>query len=52
MTRYICMICGHEYTAEKGEPARNIPPGTLFSTLPPSWACPVCGAEKRLFRGE
>jgi rubredoxin len=52
MTRYICTICGHEYRIDKGEPVQNIPPGTAFSALPADWTCPVCGAEKKLFREE
>jgi rubredoxin len=51
MTKYVCMICGHEYDPEKGEPGQNIGKGTLFPVLPADWICPVCGAEKRLFRG-
>jgi rubredoxin len=51
MTTYICQICGHEYNPQNGETNQNIPPGTDFSTLPADWMCPVCGAEKRLFKG-
>ena len=50
MTKYVCMICGHEYNPEKGEPNRKIAPGTPFPALPADWVCPVCGAEKRLFK--
>jgi rubredoxin len=46
------MICGHEYSIEKGEKTQNIPPGTPFSALAADWVCPVCGAEKKLFREE
>jgi rubredoxin len=44
------MICGHEYYPEKGEPRQNIPPQTGFAALPADWVCPVCCAEKKLFR--
>jgi rubredoxin len=44
------MICGHEYDPGKGEPIQNIPEGIAFADLPAGWTCPVCGAEKRLFR--
>ena len=50
MKNYTCQICGHEYDPEKGESKQNIVPGTGFPSLPDTWACPVCGAEKRLFR--
>jgi|GEM_PF-1236516 rubredoxin len=50
MTKYVCLICGHEYNPEKGEPTQKIAPGTPFSALPADWVCPVCGAEKRLFK--
>jgi rubredoxin len=50
MTNYVCLICGHEYNPEKGEPKQNIPPETPFSALPADWTCPVCGAEKKLFK--
>jgi rubredoxin len=50
MTTYVCLICGHEYNPEKGEPLQNIVPNTAFSALPADWVCPVCGAEKKLFK--
>ncbi len=50
MEHYVCAICGHEYDPSKGEPAQDIPAGTAFETLPSDWTCPVCGAEKRLFK--
>ncbi|MDD1681170.1 MAG: rubredoxin [Methanoregula sp.] len=50
MTKYVCMICGHEYDPEKGEPKQNIPPQTGFPALAADWVCPVCGAEKKLFK--
>lgn len=50
MTKYACQICGHEYDPVKGEPKLNVPPGMAFFALPADWVCPVCGAEKRLFR--
>ena len=50
MTTFVCRICGHEYDPHNGEPRQNIPPETAFSNLPADWACPVCGAEKKLFK--
>jgi rubredoxin len=50
MTKYVCQICGHEYDPHKGEPIQNIVPETPFSALPADWACPVCGAARKLFK--
>jgi rubredoxin len=50
MTNYVCLICGHEYNPEMGEPKQNILPETPFSALPADWTCPVCSAEKKLFK--
>lgn len=50
MDSYTCMICGHVYNPEKGEPLQQISPGKDFSALAGDWTCPVCGAEKRLFQ--
>lgn len=50
MGNYICAICGHEYDPSRGEPAQAILPGIVFEDLPSDWLCPVCGAEKRLFK--
>lgn len=50
MGKFVCMICAHEFDPEKGEPGQRIPAGTEFGALPAGWNCPVCGAEKRLFR--
>jgi flavin reductase (DIM6/NTAB) family NADH-FMN oxidoreductase RutF/rubredoxin len=47
--KYKCLICGHIYDPEEGDPDSGIPPGTAFEDLPENWACPVCGAEKDNF---
>ncbi|WP_342764880.1 rubredoxin [Methanoregula sp.] len=52
MECYICTICGHQYNPKKGEPLQNIGSGVRFADLAADWACPVCFAEKRLFRKE
>jgi len=31
-------------------PEGNIPPGTPFEELPEDWVCPVCGADKSMFK--
>ncbi len=48
-TKYKCLICGHIYDPEVGDPDSGIPPGTAFEDLPDDWSCPVCGAEKENF---
>lgn len=44
--KYKCVICGHIYDPEVGDPENNIVPGTDFVNLPSGWNCPVCGADK------
>jgi flavin reductase (DIM6/NTAB) family NADH-FMN oxidoreductase RutF/rubredoxin len=43
--KYQCVICGHIYDPEKGDPKSGVAPGTAFEDLPPGWTCPVCGAS-------
>lgn len=50
MDKYRCSVCGYLYDPEKGDPEGGIPPGTPFEMLPEGWVCPVCGADKSLFR--
>lgn len=50
MEKYQCSICGHIYDPKEGEPSQNIPSGIPFEELPSTWVCPICGAEKSLFR--
>ena len=47
-TRYICSICGYIYDEKRGEPHRNIKPGTKFENLPDSYVCPVCALDPRI----
>jgi len=47
---YICMICGHVYRPEEGDPSEGIPPGTPFSDLPEEYRCPICNAGKDYFK--
>ncbi len=49
MAKWKCKLCGYVYDSEKGEPDRNIEPGTPFEELPDSYKCPVCGAAKSMF---
>ncbi|MHA1506598.1 MAG: rubredoxin [Candidatus Asgardarchaeia archaeon] len=47
---YVCTVCGYVYDPEKGDPDSGIAPGTPFKKLPEDWVCPVCGANKTLFK--
>lgn len=50
MKKYECTVCGYVYDPAKGDPDRNIPPGTPFEQLPDDWVCPDCGATKDMFQ--
>lgn len=50
--RYVCSVCGYVYDPVKGDPDNGIALGTKFEDLPPSWTCPVCGADKSKFGKE
>jgi rubredoxin len=52
MDRYVCLICGHVYNPDNGEPLLDIKPGVAFTALPADVACPVCSASKDKFRKE
>ena len=52
MDNYLCTICGYIYEPEKGDPDKDIKPGTAFADLPKDWVCPVCGAGKNVFEKE
>jgi rubredoxin len=44
--KYMCVICGFVYDEAAGLPEENIPPGTRWEDIPPTWVCPDCGANK------
>ena len=46
---YECLACGYVYDPAKGDNQSKIPTGTLFTDLPDSWRCPVCGVRKNQF---
>lgn len=46
---YECRSCGYVYEPAKGDDQNKIAPGTLFTDLPNSWRCPVCGVPKSQF---
>ncbi|MGO9136541.1 MAG: rubredoxin [Syntrophales bacterium] len=50
MPQYICEICGYIYDPAKSDPSQEIPSGTPFEKLPDTWRCPVCGADKTMFK--
>ncbi|NQU24231.1 MAG: rubredoxin [Candidatus Nealsonbacteria bacterium] len=41
MARYQCSVCGHVYDEQKE--------GEVWTSLPESWACPVCDSAKPYF---
>lgn len=47
--KYKCSVCGYIYDSAQGDPASGQAAGTLFSALPETWVCPVCGAGKEQF---
>jgi rubredoxin len=49
MKSYRCEICGHVYEPADGDPDNNIAPGTAFESLPDTWVCPICDADKSEF---
>lgn len=46
---YECRACGYVYEPAKGDNQNNIESGTLFTDLPDTWRCPVCGVPKSQF---
>jgi len=49
MDKYICTLCGFEYSEEKGLPEEGIAPGTKWEDIPDDFECPACGASKDMF---
>jgi len=47
--KYVCVVCGHTYDEETGDPETNLAPGTRWEDVPDSWTCPDCGARKTDF---
>jgi rubredoxin len=47
---YVCKECLNVYSEEYGDALTGLGPGVPFETLPASYVCPVCGAEKKHFR--
>jgi rubredoxin len=49
MDKWRCTVCDWIYDPAVGDPDGGIAPGTLFESIPDTWACPVCGATKAEF---
>jgi rubredoxin len=49
LDRYECRACGYVYEPKKGDDKAQIKAGTLFTELPQTWCCPVCGAKPQVF---
>ena len=47
--KYVCDLCGWEYSEEAGDPENGIAPGTKFEDLPDDFVCPLCGVDKSSF---
>ncbi|MCB0220239.1 MAG: rubredoxin [Chrysiogenetes bacterium] len=47
--KYECVICGHVYDEELGDPDSGIAPGTRWEDIPDDWKCPMCGMKKSDF---
>ena len=50
MRKFVCSICGYIYEEEKGVPEAGIVAGTWWEALPDDWVCPLCGANKSMFK--
>jgi rubredoxin len=49
LDRYECRSCGYVYEPAKGDDKGKIAAETLFTDLPITWRCPVCGAKSAAF---
>ena len=47
--KYVCGVCHFEYDPAVGDPKHGYPPNTLFSDLPETWTCPICGSPYNVF---
>lgn len=47
--KYECNVCGYVYDPALGDPENGVEPGTAFTDLPPTWVCPICGADQTEF---
>ena len=49
MKKFECDVCGFVYDEEKGDPERNVAPGTKWEDVPETYECPLCGVGKDRF---
>lgn len=49
MERYVCGICGWQYSDAAGCPDRGVSPGTRWFDVPADFECPECSASKDEF---
>jgi len=49
MQRWKCSVCEYIYDPESGDSVNDVPPGTPFTELLDSWACPLCGSPRSMF---
>jgi len=47
--KFKCLICGHIYDPQTGDPEHGVPAGTDFGDIGEDWKCPVCGTDKYSF---
>lgn len=52
MQKYRCVVCNYIYDPAVGDPDGGIKPGTTFESIPDTWVCPICGADKSQFEKE
>lgn len=52
MQKYRCVVCNYIYDPAVGDPDGGIKPGTSFESIPDTWVCPICGADKSQFEKE
>jgi len=50
MRKYTCVVCGYVYDEAAGIPDKGIAPGTQWDSLPGNFRCPLCKAQKSLFK--
>jgi len=50
--KYVCGVCGYVYDEAAGIPEKGIPAGTKWEELSEDWVCPLCGANKKMFRAQ
>ncbi len=49
MQKYRCVVCNYIYDPAIGDPDGGVNPGTPFESIPDTWVCPICGADKSQF---